>query len=374
MKLLHVVPSFGLGGMEKVICTFIKHTTPTYQHSILALDNNTQAGSWLQDEQVRFLDFEKPAQRRRFFLALASALRHVRPDLLMTYTWGATDAIWLGRLAGIQHIIHHEHGFNVDEGRATLWKRDVIRLLVYRLASKVIVVSRELQTLLQRRYLLTADQVVRIPNGIDTSYYAPDSEERQRVRKKLGFTDAHMVIGFSGRLDPIKNFDLLLQIFSSCAHKNPHVRLLIVGDGPEKKRLATLCYDKGLHHSVVFTGQQGQVLPLLRAMDVFLLTSLREQMPMTILEAMAVGVPVIATRVGEIPYMIEDRVNGFVHGLDESVEVFVQSLFSLLSPPYRKGIAEAARQKIIDSFQQETMVQRYRAMIEATLQPLRQVS
>jgi len=353
--------------MEKVICTFIKHTTPTYQHSILTLDNNTQAGRWLQDEKVQFLDFTKPVQRRRFFLALASALRHVRPDLLMTYTWGATDAIWLGRLAGIQHIVHSEHGFNVDEGRATLWKRDMIRLLVYRLASKVIVVSRELQTLLQRKYLLTADHVVRIPNGIDASYYEPDPEERRQVRQKLGFTDAHMVVGFSGRLDPIKNFDLLLHIFSSCVHKNPQIRLLIVGDGSEKKRLETLCHDKDIYHSVVFTGQQEHVLPYLRAMDVFLLTSLREQMPMTILEAMAVGVPVIATRVGEIPHMIDDRVNGFVRCLDDPVEVFVQPLLAFLSPAYRKRMGEAARQKIMDTFQQETMVQRYLAMIEGLL-------
>src|SRR5438552_4160688 len=178
MKLLHVVPSFGLGGMEKVLCALITHTTPSYHHSILALDNNVQAGRWLQDEKVRLLAFEKPAQRRKFFVALARTLRTVRPDLLMTYNWGATDAIWLGRLAGIPHIIHSEHGFNVDEGRATLWQRDVVRLLVYHLAPKMIVVSHELQTLLQRRYLLKADRVIRIPNGIDTSYYAPDPEER----------------------------------------------------------------------------------------------------------------------------------------------------------------------------------------------------
>ncbi|HEY5870000.1 MAG TPA: glycosyltransferase [Candidatus Tectomicrobia bacterium] len=367
MKLLHVVPSFGIGGMEKVICAFIKHTTPAYQHSILALDNNTQAGRWLQDEQVRFLNFEKPAQRRRFFRALAAALRQARPDLLMTYTWGATDAIWLGRLAGIRHIVHNEHGFNVDESRATLWTRDVIRLLVYRLASKVIVVSHELQTLLQRKYLLTADRVIRIPNGIDTSYYAPDPEEQRRVRKSLGFTDAHIVVGFSGRLDPIKNFDLLLHIFASCTRKNPHVKLLIVGDGPEKQRLETWCYAKRVHKSVVFAGQQENVLPYLRAMDVFLLTSLREQMPMTILEAMAVGVPVIASRVGEIPHMIDDRVNGFVHSLNDPVETFVQPLLSLFSPAYRKRIGAAARQKIVESFQQETMVQRYQAMIEGLL-------
>ena len=129
-----------------------------------------QAGVGCKTRKCNFSTL-RSQRRRRFSLALASALRHVRPDLLMTYNWGATDAIWLGRLAGIQHIIHSEHGFNVDEGRATLWKRDMIRLLVYRLASKVIVVSRELQTLLQREYLLTADRVVRLSNGIDTSYY-----------------------------------------------------------------------------------------------------------------------------------------------------------------------------------------------------------
>jgi sugar transferase (PEP-CTERM/EpsH1 system associated) len=367
MKLLHVVPSFGLGGMEKVICAVIKHTTPAYHHSILALDNNTQAGRWLHDEKVQFLDFAKPAQRRRFFLALAGVLRTVRPDLLMTYAWGATDAIWLGRLAGIPHIIHHEHGFNVEESSATLWQRDVIRLLVYRLASKVLVVSHEWQTLLQRKYRLTAERVIRIPNGIDASYYAPDPEERRRVRKRLGFTDANIVIGFSGRLDPIKNFDLLLHIFSSCVHEHPQVRLLLVGDGPEKKRLETLCHDKDIQRFVVFTGQHDNVLPYLRAMDVFLLTSLREQMPMTILEAMAVGVPVVATSVGEIPHMIDDGVNGFVHRRDAPVEVFVQSLSFLLSPTYRKCMGESARQKIMESFQQETMVQRYQALIEGLL-------
>jgi glycosyltransferase involved in cell wall biosynthesis len=350
--------------MEKVICAFIKHTTHSYQHIILALNNNVQASRWLQDEPVQFLHFDKPAQRGRFFLALASTLRTVRPDVLMTYTWGATDAIWLGRLTGIQHIIHHEHGFNVDEGRTTLWKRDVIRFLVYRLASKVIVVSHELQTLLQRKYLLTADRVIRIPNGIDTSDYAPDPEERRQIRKQLGFTDTDIVVGFSGRLDPIKHFDLLVQIFSSCVHLNPHLRLLIVGDGPEKKRLGTLCHDKDIRRSVVFTGQQENVLPYLRAMDVFLLTSLREQMPMTILEAMAVGLPVMATSVGEISHMIDDGINGFVRRLDDPVEVFVQPLLALLSLPDRKRMGEAARQKIIGHFQQETMVQRYTALIE----------
>ena len=242
MKLLHVVPSFGLGGMEKVICAFIKHTTPPINIAFSPWTITCRLVVGCKTRKCSFSDFAKPVQRRKFFLALAGVLRNVRPDLLMTYNWGATDAIWLGRLAGIRHIMHNEHGFNVDESRATLWKRDVIRFLVFRLASKVLVVSHELQTLLQRKYLLTADRVLRIPNGIDTSYYAPDPEERRRVRQRLGFTEANMVVGFSGRLDPVKNFDLLLHIFSSCVHMHPHVRLLMVGDGPERQRLEAWCH------------------------------------------------------------------------------------------------------------------------------------
>jgi hypothetical protein len=120
--------------------------------------------------------------------------------------------------------------------------------------------------------------------------------------------------------------------------------LLIVGDGPEKQRLETLCHDKGIHHSVVFTGQHEHALPYLRAMAVFLLTSLREQMPMTILEAMAVGVPVIATRVGEIPHMIDDRVNGFVHRLDDPVGLCPAHIVPPI-PTNQEGAWEAARQR-----------------------------
>src|SRR6266511_4141808 len=293
MKILHVVPSFGLGGMEKVICALIEKTSDYHKHAILSLDGDTQANRWIKDSDVQLVDFDKPSERNRYFQSLYRSLREVHPELLMTYNWGATDAVWLGHLAGIRHVIHSEHGFNVDEGKATVWKRDVIRFFVYRLASKVIVISRDLHKLLRQRFFLKENQVLHIPNGIDTSCYAPDLIEHQQIRKTLGFTESEIVVGFSGRLDPIKNLCFLLDIFAYCARSNSHLRLLIVGDGPEKKSIETFCREKNLCNSVVFTGQQDSVLPYLRAMDVFLLTSLREQMPMTVLEAMVVGVLVV---------------------------------------------------------------------------------
>ena len=334
-------------------------------HEVLALDNCTDASSWIKDKKVRFVEFEKPGERGQFFRTLHGALRRARPDLLMTYNWGATDAIWLGRSVGIKRIIHNEHGFNVDEGKTTNWKRDAARCLVYRLASKVIVVSRELETLLQRRYLLKASQVTRIPNGIDASYYSPDSTDRNRTRRRLGFAETDVVIGFSGRLDPVKNLDRLLDIFAGCHREQSHLRLLIVGDGPERKRLENLCLEKGLHGRIVFTGQLENVISHLRAMDVFLLTSLREQMPMTVLEAMAVGIPVVATKVGEIPYLIDHGIDGFILDVDAPIGAYVRSLLGLLSRLDHVRIGEAARQKIVDRFEDKAMVQQYNTVIQA---------
>jgi glycosyltransferase involved in cell wall biosynthesis len=99
-------------------------------------------------------------------------------------------------------------------------------------------------------------------------------------------------------------------------------------------------------------------------MDVFLLTSLREQMPMAVLEAMAVGIPVVATKVGEIPYLIDHGIDGFILDVDAPIGAYVQSLLGLLSRLDHVRIGDAARQKIIDRFEEKTMVQQYNNVIQ----------
>jgi len=106
------------------------------------------------------------------------------------------------------------------------------------------------------------------------------------------------------------------------------------------------------------------VLPYLRVMDVFLLTSLREQMPLTVLEAMGVGMPVIATRVGEIPYIINDGIDGFIRDVAAPVDLFVQPLRSLLCSAKQKRLGDAARKKVVERFQLKTMVQQYSDLIQ----------
>jgi len=286
---------------------------------------------------------------------------------LMTYNWGATDAIWLGRLAGIKRIIHHEHGFSIEEAQRTIWKRDICRFIVYRMVSALVTVSANLRISLQKKYWLSDNRVLLIPNGIDSDYYSPDNCMRQGMRKELKFDEDDFVIVFSGRLDPVKNFELLLDVFERCHKVATKVKLLIVGDGPERQKIEQLSMQKNIHTGLVMVGQRFEVLPYLRAGDVFLLTSLTEQMPLTILEAMSVGLPVIASDVGEIRHIIDDGKDGFLRHTGDGVEGFVSALLRLKDAPDRQTMSHAARAKIIMSFQETTMVRRYQTLLDTLL-------
>jgi glycosyltransferase involved in cell wall biosynthesis len=367
MNILHIIPSFGLGGMEKVVCSIINRTSGYYKHFLLSINGNNSAFQWIRSNNLEEIDFCKNEGFTDYLQRMYRSIKKASPDLLMTYNWGATDAIWLARCAGIKRIIHNEHGFSIEEARATSWKRDACRLVVYRMASAIITVSSQLKNSLQKKYWLSDKKVQMIPNGIDSDYYSPDHNVRQRIRQELNLAASDYVIVFSGRLDPVKNFDVLLNVFKWCQSTDSKMKLLIVGDGPERQRIEHICRQKNIHGNVVMVGQQLEVLPYLRAGDIFLLTSLTEQMPLTILEAMSVGLPVVASDVGEIRHIIEDGKDGFLRDLRDGWEAFALALLRLKDSGERRAMGQDARAKIVANFQETIMVQRYQAIIENLL-------
>jgi glycosyltransferase involved in cell wall biosynthesis len=367
MKVLHIVPSFGLGGMEKVICSVINSTADKYDHELLSIDNNAEAVKWIKAQNVKIVDFYKPNIRHAFFQTLYETIKAGKPHVLMTYNWGSTDAIWLGRLAGVTKIIHNEHGFNMDETRALSAKRSLVRFFVYRMASKIIVVSNELLSLMKDKFYLNHRKLAFVPNGINTEHYIQDFSERERVRAALGFKNTDFVVGFSGRLDPVKNFDLMIRIILHCLRNDPHFKLLVIGDGPEKEHIVNLCRDVNIQECVFLIGKRDDVLPYLRTLDAFLLTSHREQMPMTILEAMSVGIPVVASKVGDIPHMIDDGIDGFLVSPDMAPEIWSRILISIKNNDSYKSIGAFARKKMLDKFQEGTMVSCYKDVLERVI-------
>ncbi len=364
MKILHVVPSFGLGGMEKVLCSLINALPTECSQGILSLTGDWDATKWIHRDHVECLPFERPLGNSKYFQALFSSLREWSPDVLMTYNWGATDAIWLGRLCGIPHIIHSEHGFNVDEATSTQWKRNLVRFLVYRCASRLVVVSRDLESMMESQFQLSSDRIRFIGNGIDTDFYSPNASEREKVREELGIQADEVAIGYAGRLDPVKNFPLLLEAFELSLRTDRGFKLIVIGDGPDREGIEQFCREYDIQDCVRLVGQQESVLSFLRALDVFALTSFREQMPMSMLEAMAVGVPILASAVGEIPSILKGQTAGIFHELHEGAEAFSQSLLKYRDFTMRKQMGEAARCLVVDQFQQQVMIKNYYHLLE----------
>lgn len=364
MKLLHVVPSFGLGGMEKVLCSVINGLPASCEQGIISLTGELGAMKWIQGNKIVGLPFERPQGNTEYFKALREALRQWAPEVLMTYNWGATDAIWLGRSCGIPHIIHSEHGFNVDEAASTQWKRDLIRFLVYRFATRLIVVSRDLERMMNDTFRIPRNRVDFIPNGIDTDFYHPNVYEREKVRDALTLHPQDMVIGFAGRLDPVKNFPFMLQVVSHCVRMDKRLKLVLIGDGPEKENILNCCSEYGIRDHVVLVGKHENVLPYLQALDVFMLTSFGEQMPISMLEAMSVGVPIVASAVGEIPAILNGQGAGFVHDIREGHENFVDAIRTFRDPNVRIQMGKNARNLVVKQFQERLMIQGYTDLLQ----------
>ena len=347
------------------MCSVMNSLPRRYEQEILSIDGGISAAKWVQGTNVKFVHFSRPQGRARFFKALFKSLKESKPAILLTYNWGATDAVWLGRLAGIKTIIHNEHGFNVDEAVSMQWKRNVIRYFVYRLARLVIVVSQDLQKMMETRLNLKTGQILFIPNGVNTDVYSRNGLDRERVRKELGLKETDLVIGFSGRFDPVKNFSFLLTVFEHCVKSDKNFKLVLIGDGPERSSIEAFCSSRNIRDQVIFVGQKDIVLPYLRALDVFLLTSFREQMPMSMLEAMSIGIPVVASAVGEIPSILKGSEAGFVVECRADPQVFAQSLLKMRNAEIRNRMGEAARGIVLNRFQEKTMIKKYTEVFEA---------
>ncbi|GGY80165.1 hypothetical protein GCM10007071_29360 [Marinobacter zhanjiangensis] len=137
-----------------------------------------------------------------------------------------------------------------------------------------------------------------------------DEAAASATRQALRIPDAAFIMGTVARLDPVKNQGMMLEAFSNVLQQNPNVWLLIVGDGPERERLESQADDLNISHRVIFTGFQKKPENYLNVMDLFLLSSHTEGTSMTLLEAMSMGVPIVATAVGGTPELVRDRQNG----------------------------------------------------------------
>jgi glycosyltransferase involved in cell wall biosynthesis len=345
--LCHVFPAFGHGGPEVRTAALIAASADAFRHTVISLNGELSGQSRVAGcEEVRLIDATRDG-RGPGFRALSRLLGGLRPDLVLTYGWGGTDAIAATRLAGLRRLIHAEDGFLPDEAHGQKFKRLMARRVLLRLAGCLVCPSRNLVRIALGSWWLPTRKIVYLPNGIDTGRFAPGRSSA--FREQLGFRPEDTVVGTVGHLRPEKNHARLLDAFAALA-PGRSVKLLLLGDGPLREDLCRRACRADLRGRVVFTGIVKDPAEHYRAMDVFALSSDTEQMPLSLLEAMASGLPAVSTDVGDVRDMVCEANRTLVIPLGQE-DRYAAALRELIDDSEaRRRLGAANRQRCVEEY------------------------
>jgi glycosyltransferase involved in cell wall biosynthesis len=350
--LLHAFSSFAVGGAQVRFAAIANRYPCAWRHAIVAMDGNLECRERLSSEiDVTFPEITlRKGDTLGNVLRLRHVLRELRPHALVTGNWGAIEWAMANVLPLVRHI-HTEDGFGAEERDHQLPRRVWTRRIFLR-RSTVVLPSRTLWRIATEIWRLDPSRVRYIANGIDLARFAGAAAAE--------FPGEGPVIGCVAALRAEKNLGRLVRAFHLAAEGTP-ARLVIVGDGPERAALEALAASLGLSERVLFTGHVPEPAPYYRRFDIFALTSDTEQMPMTVLEAMAAALPVAATDVGDIKEMLAAENRDFIVPRDD--RALADAFLTLLrQPELRRGVGAANRARAERDYDQEVMFGAYAAL------------
>jgi L-malate glycosyltransferase len=363
--LLHIFSTFAIGGPQTRFATLANRLGAKYRHTIFALDGDLACVERLDPSlDVKAMAIRLP-KGGTLNLANLIRIRHrlaeIRPDVLLTYNWGAIEWVLAERWRPLvlRHI-HLEDGFGPDESPdRQLPRRVLFRRLALGGDVRVVVPSQTLYRVATTTWRLAPRVVQYIPNGIDAERFAvpPDRD----LVARLGATAGQLIIGSLGGLRPEKNLARLIRVFAALPSGLP-ARLVIVGEGPAMASLTALTSALGVADRVALMGSIDRPERLLGFFDVFALTSDTEQMPYSIIEAMATGLPIVATDVGDVRDMLAEDSRHLVRPINDETG-FTAALTRLLDDgEERKRLGAANRNRVRMQFTIDKMVDAYDAL------------
>jgi glycosyltransferase involved in cell wall biosynthesis len=358
VRILHAHSTFSLGGKEARAVRLMNAFGDAAEHTVLsAMPGQLSARAAIAPGIAVSFPADAPSLAGRPALSrLFRLARYLRGfDLVLTYNWGAFDAVMAKYLFRAPPLVHHEDGFNEDEARGLKTRRNLYRRLGLSAAHRLVVPSDRLEGIARTVWAQPAERVERIPNGIPVSRYAaaPDESAIPGLQRR----DGEIVIGTVAGLRAVKNLPRLVRAFA--AMRTSNARLVIVGEGPESERIMAEARALGVADRVLLPGFLHDPSRYIGRFHVFALSSDSEQFPISLVEAMAAGLPVVATAVGDIVSMVSDDNRPLiVEAADEAA--FALALDSLAErPDLRRSIGRANREKAVAEYEEAKMIARY---------------
>jgi glycosyltransferase involved in cell wall biosynthesis len=363
-RILHLHSTFDLGGKEARAVRLMNHFGPAAHHTILTAVPDALGARGAIAPGIR-ADFPTDASslagkpsiaRYRVFVEYFKQF-----DLICSYNWGAMDGVMARTLfAGqtrLPPVVHHEDGFNEDEAVRLKRKRNWFRMVALARTEALVVPSYTLERIALNVWKQPDSRVRRIPNGIDIAAYA--KRPQRGAMPGLQRRDGEIVIGTLAGLRAVKNLPRLVR---AVAALDLPVRLVIVGEGPERAAIEAEAARVGLTDRLLMPGFLKSPARYVGLFDIFALSSDSEQQPISVIEAMAAGLPVAAPMVGDIAHMVAPD-NAVLLGEPGSEAGLIDCLKRLAADPaLRASLGAANRAKAKEEFDERRMLDRYAAL------------
>ena len=285
-------------------------------------------------------------------------------DLVLSYNWGAIDGAMARRVfaKGVPPLVHHEDGFNADEAGGLKTQRNVYRRMALGAAHALVVPSQALEAIALKAWKQAPAKVRRIVNGIDTALFAqkPDPKAIPGLVRQ----PKEVVIGAVAGLRAVKDLPLLVR---ACGGLSGRFRLVIVGEGPERDVIRQSAAAMGIADRLVMPGFLDRPHRYVGLFDMLALSSLSEQFPISVVEAMAAGLPIASPPVGDVPLMVAPENAPFI--AEAAGEVFLRDAIQplLLHADLRASVGAANRAKARADYDETLMIARYRSLYETAM-------
>ncbi len=365
IKILHVLHSFNMGGLENGVVNLLNNSNQDmFEHEICCVTKSGRAALRLKKRIPIYEMHKREGNDWRLIPKLARLMKNIKPDIVHTRNWGTVDGIVAARLARVRAVVHGEHGWNMDDPMGQNIRRRIARKLLSGMVNHFVAVSEDIKQWMIKSIGISNTKVSKILNGVNTDKFCP--RDNIGIRNSLGFSSEDIVIGTVGRLDPIKDQRLLLQAFSCLKHEEKNLRLVLVGDGPEKRNLESVRKRLSIGDRVVFLGERDDVDKILSVFDLFVLPSKNEGISNTILEAMATGLPVIATDVGGNPELVKHGHTGLLfppggcRALVDALNFYIEQ-----NPHMIEIHGQNARERAVREFSLKRMVKEYETLYKS---------
>ena len=370
---LHVMYRFDTGGLENGIVNLINNMpSEAYRHSVLALTEVTDFSKRIQRTDVEFISLRKPPGHGVWqYPKLFKIFRQLRPAILHSRNLAALEVQVPAWAAGVPVRIHGEHGRDVGDldGSNVTYQR--VRRLYEPFVHHYLALSRDLDDYLVDKVQVRQEKITQVYNGVDTRSFFPSAGGPQQIAGCPFNPAKHWLIGTVGRMHPVKDQVMLahafVQALALAPQLRPRLRLVMIGEGPLRAQALAVLAAAGVADLAWLPGERHDVADIMRGLHAFALPSLAEGISNTILEAMASGLPVLATAVGGNADLVLHGQTGVIVPAADPAAMAREITTLAAHPEQARTMGEAGRRRVETTFSLQAMVNTYQTVYDRQL-------